>query len=51
MDLFSSSIQELIHGYVLGLLCKTNLCVIIHYIINDEVGTVKLVKALEQFSY
>ena len=28
-----------------------HLCVLIHYIINDEVGTVKLVKALKQFSY
>ena len=28
-----------------------HLCVLIHYIINEEVGTVKLVKALKQFSY
>ena len=28
-----------------------HLCYLIHYIINDEVGTVKLVYALKQFSY
>ena len=26
-------------------------CVLIHYVINDKVGTVKLVEALKQFSY
>ena len=28
-----------------------HLCVLIHYVINNEVGTVKLVEALKQFSY
>ena len=32
-------------------LLTKHLCVLIHDIIYGEVGTVKLVKALEQFSY